>query len=51
MVKGICTSEIIKYLKAEDKEQKDLHRKACFGRDKTVLSNVYFRGIIEFSNI
>ncbi len=50
MVKGICTSEIIGYLKAEGKEQKELHKKACSVRDKNILSNVYFRGIIEFSN-
>ncbi len=43
--------EIIAYLKSEGRTQQELHRKAALVRDKTASTNVYFRGIIEFSNI
>jgi biotin synthase len=43
--------QILRLLQAEGKEQKELHKKAALVRDKTVSNNVYFRGIIEFSNI
>jgi len=51
MEKGICTSEIIGFLQAEGKEQKELHKKAASVRDENVSTNVYFRGLLEFSNI
>jgi biotin synthase len=37
-------------LEAEGNEQRELHKKAALLRDQTVSKNVYFRGIIEFSN-
>lgn len=43
--------DIVENLKAEGRTQQELHRKAALVRDKTVSTNVYFRGIIEFSNI
>ncbi len=38
-------------LQARGKKQKELHKRAAMLRDKIVSNNVYFRGIIEFSNI
>ena len=53
MVREICISkeEIIKNLKAIGQKQKELHAKAVNIRDKYLSENVYFRGLIEFSNI
>ncbi len=52
MEKEIYTfNKIVKLLKAKGKDQQELHKKATLVRDKVVSRNVYFRGIIEFSNI
>src|SRR3989338_9347749 len=53
MASGICISkqEIIENLQAKGKKQGELHKKASCIRDSSVSKNVYFRGIIEFSNI
>jgi biotin synthase len=44
-------SELLEQLNAKGEEQKSLHKKAAEIRDKTVKNKVYFRGLIEFSNI
>ncbi len=53
MEKEICISkdEIMENLIAEGRKQKELHRRASVIRDKNVSRNIYFRGLIEFSNI
>ena len=52
MEKEIYTFEkIVELLKAEESSQEELHKKAALVRDKIVSDNVYFRGIIEFSNV
>lgn len=38
-------------LKSENNEQNELHKKACLVRNKNATNSVYFRGLIEFSNI
>lgn len=43
--------EIINLLQVRGKEQKQLHAKAARIRQEHVTDNVYFRGLIEFSNI
>ncbi|MBU0756561.1 MAG: [FeFe] hydrogenase H-cluster radical SAM maturase HydE [Nanoarchaeota archaeon] len=52
MEKGISISreEIIKLLKCREKEQQGLFHKAAQIRNENVTKNVYFRGLIEFSN-
>lgn len=44
-------NKIIENLKSTGKKQQLLHKKASQIRNKIVSRNVYFRGIIEFSNI
>ena len=53
MANEICISkqEIIENLQAKGKKQRELHKKAAHIRENSVSKNVYFRGIIEFSNI
>lgn len=53
MVREICISkeELIENLEAKGLKQKDLHAKAVNIRDEYLSKNVYFRGLIEFSNI
>ena len=52
MEKEIFTfDKIIKLLESKGKSQEELHKRASFIRDKNISKNVYFRGIIEFSNI
>jgi biotin synthase len=43
--------EIIKLLESKGDEQKELHKKASDIRDSEVGKKVFFRGLIEFSNI
>lgn len=51
MGKEIYTFErIVELLNLRGEQQKDLHRKAALIRKNIILDNVYFRGIIEFSN-
>jgi biotin synthase len=49
--KTYTSDRIIRLLVSEGKEQKKLHKEAAMVRNKIVSKNVYFRGIIEFSNI
>jgi biotin synthase len=52
MEKEIYTFDrIVSLLKLKGKEQEELHKKAALVRDEIVKPNVYFRGIIEFSNV
>ncbi len=48
---SISKKEIIELLSLEGDEQQQLFRRAVDIRDKTVSKNIYFRGLIEFSNI
>lgn len=41
---------IVELLESKGKKQEKLHKNAALIRDKIVSKNVYFRGIIEFSN-
>jgi len=44
-------NEIIELLRLEGEEQKALHAKAAEVRNRSVSDKIYFRGLIEFSNI
>ncbi|MDD5489318.1 MAG: [FeFe] hydrogenase H-cluster radical SAM maturase HydE [Candidatus Moranbacteria bacterium] len=44
-------SQIKNWLLATDKDQQNLFKKACSVKEKTFGKRVWFRGIIEFSNI
>ncbi len=44
-------AEIVKLLDLRGDEQEELHKQACKVRDNVVSNNVYFRGLVEFSNI
>jgi len=50
-VTSISKGEIIEALSLEGEEQETLHDEACNLRDETVSNNLYFRGLIETSNI
>lgn len=47
----LTRSQIINALKCRGERQKDLHNWAAYLRDHRVSNNVYFRGLIEFSNV
>tara|TARA_Y100000310_G_C20686709_1_gene819471 strand:- start:1599 stop:2654 length:1056 start_codon:yes stop_codon:yes gene_type:complete len=48
---NISKEGLIKSLEAKGTDQEELHKKAAEVRDKNLSKNVYFRGIIEFSNV
>ena len=48
---SISKGEIIEALSLEGDEQKSLHAGACTLRDATISNDLYFRGLIEISNI
>jgi len=50
-VTSISKQEIIELLGCEGNEQKELHKKAVAVRNEHASNSVYFRGLIEFSNI
>jgi len=50
-ISKISREEIINNLLVGGREQKELHERASVIRDENVSRNVYFRGLIEFSNI
>jgi biotin synthase len=50
-VTSISKKEIIELLELRGREQEEFHRKASEIRRNTLSDKVYFRGLIEFSNI